>query len=121
MPADRHFQAPREVVLRSFLRAAASFGTRPGNAATDRFVTDSSSAAVNPKLWQGSCFSATPAVYQRLRWTQMTFAFSIKRFTRHALVLASLRQASISTRSPSLYSLFSSCAWYFCERVTTLP
>ncbi len=39
-------------------------------------------------------------------------AFSISRLTRYALVLASLRQATISTRSPVLYSLFSSCAWY---------
>src|SRR5205085_11809683 len=45
MPVDRQCQAPPEVMLRSFLRAAASFGTRPGNAATDRFLTDSSSAA----------------------------------------------------------------------------
>ena len=30
--------------------------------------------------------------------------------TRYAFVLASLRQATISTRSPTLYSFFSSCA-----------
>ena len=37
------------------------------------------------------------------------------RSTRHALVLDSLRHASISTRSPALHSLFSSCAWYLFE------
>src|SRR5258705_11821506 len=40
-------------------------------------------------------------------------AFSSNFDTRQALVFESLRVAMISTRSPSLHSLFSSCTWYF--------
>ena len=52
---------------------------------------------------------------------QAAAARAISRDTRQALVFESFRVASISTRSPSLHSLASSCAWYFAERVTVLP
>src|SRR5206468_1756673 len=52
---------------------------------------------------------------------QTILAFSSTLSTRHALVLDSLRVATISTRSPSLHSLASSCAWYFADFVTILP
>src|SRR3954454_6972198 len=71
------------------------------------------------KYGRNLAFPQVPAGTSYL--AQVSFAFSSRRVTRHALVFASLRQASVSTRSPCLYSLFSSWAWYFFERVTTFP
>src|SRR5580765_1301468 len=48
-------------------------------------------------------------------------AFSSSLAIRHALVLESGRHSSISTRSPSPHSFFSSWAWYFFERVRIFP
>ena len=75
-------------------------------------------AAGETKIMTEYCAFAQAPSSSRVR---RAVAFSISRVTRYALVLASLRHASISTRSPSLYSLFSSCAWYLLDRVTTLP
>ena len=43
---------------------------------------------------------------------QTVMPFSTRRVTRQALVFEIGRLSAISTRSPVLYSLFSSCAWY---------
>ena len=44
---------------------------------------------------------------------QTAFDFSTRRVTRQALVFEIGRHSAISTRSPSLNSSVSSCAWYF--------
>src|ERR1043165_8542797 len=53
--------------------------------------------------------------------TQTAFDFSTRRVTRQDLVREIGRHSAISTRSPSLNSLVSTCAWYFFERVMILP
>src|ERR1044071_7937964 len=52
---------------------------------------------------------------------QTALDFSTSRVTFHDFVRDSGRHSAISTRSPSLNSLVSTCAWYFFERVMIFP
>src|SRR4029079_10794949 len=77
---------------------------------------------------QADCAGRTWAKYRESREAasetlprnHTSFAFSTTRRTFHALVFESLRDAWISTRSPALHSLLSSCAWYLFDLITTL-
>src|SRR5512143_1363834 len=73
---------------------------------------------------ENSDYVSLPDPLQYLRHpkqNQTSFAFSSTRSTFHALVFESFREAWISTRSPALHSLPSSCAWYLFDLMTTLP
>src|SRR5260364_36013 len=57
----------------------------------------------------------------KLHHIQTTRIVSIKRDTTQDFVFENGRVSLISTRSPSLYALASSCAWYFFARTTYFP
>src|SRR5438552_2850529 len=80
---------------------AGSFGSRPGR-----------EKAANSTRNQNLCQDKSAYAAR---------AFSISLAIRHALVLEIGRHSSITTKSPSPHSFFSSWAWYFFERVTIFP
>src|SRR3954468_9986995 len=75
----------------------------------------------------GRQYSSVPAVARGARKSprfdrlQTSMAFCTRRVTTHDLVLEIGRLSAISTTSPSLYSPFSSCAWYLLDLATILP
>src|SRR5437867_7287735 len=86
---------------------AGSFGSRPGRE-KQRSLREIKTFAKPQNLCQAkSAYAAR--------------AFSTSLAIRHALVLEIGRHSSITTKSPSPHSFFSSWAWYFFERVTIFP
>src|SRR5262249_16010237 len=104
--------------------AAASIGARPGRSpglqpGESSLLLALREDAATPRgcgLYGHPAESAT-----RDSGSYTILAFSSSFTTRQDFIRESGRHSSIVTRSPSLHSLVSSCAWYFPERVTTLP
>src|SRR5262245_51085851 len=96
---------------RSACAIAASIGARPGR-----------SPCPSEHGEKVADYTDMPLIPQRkFRLLQTTLAFSMSFTTRQDLVVEIGRHSSISTRSPSLHSAASSCAWYFRKRVRNLP